>query len=431
MNNSLTEQPRVPLHQWNAARRKHPGLFNQYDVALFAELRAAKRPEKDTRSIEQKMTDQAIVQAAHSAVQETPGINSQTEMEKAVRIAYGSSGSLDDKHIMALAMLCWELKLSPNPALGHVWMIPNGKDKSTGKDKVIIMPGVYGLINLARRDHEFILREPRLMTDDERTKNGLEPGDVGVICPIIDMRQARPLAELAKAGLPVRLEDAEQYGIGIWKKNVKRWDKETRSWVNKEDNVWQGGTPFLTARKRAIAAALKLLGLNSGVGLLPDLERYGFKYSAYEGAYVTAGTEDEQPDFAALLEDEYQAQLTDGVPLEETPPMVVETTNINGTPRPYAPEMLQEKFNSRVGDRSGERLMNPDLFLTHFGDVTDTPDEARRFILAISGKGKLSDLLQQEGNVLLAMLKDKDAARKEIADYLAWIDAQTPAEPVH
>lgn len=421
MNVSLTEQPRVPLHQWTAARRLYPNLFDRYDKALFAELRAAKRPELDKRSIEQKMNDKAVVQAVHSAVQEIPGINSQAEMEKAVRIAYGSNGTLDDKHIMALAMLCWELKLSPNPALGHVWMIPVGRDKTTGKDKVIIMPGIYGLINLARRDHEFILREPRSMTDDEHAQNGLEPGDVGVICPIIDMRQARPLTELAKAGLPVRLEDAEQYGIGIWKKNVKRWDREMRTWVNKEDNVWQGGTPFLTARKRAIAAALKLLGLNSGVGLLPNLEAYGFKYNAYEGAYVT---EDEQTDFSAQLE-------FDGIPFEEIPPVdmpsgVIESSDIS---RPYPPELLQSKFEERrmkialnLGAHAHHLLTVAQIetLQGHFTDLC-APDDATRFMLALTGRGKMSDLEVCDMGTFSKMLEDRAAAKKEIVDFLAWI----------
>lgn len=323
---TTTVQPQgekfIPLHQWNALKRNRPDLdLDAYNRALSNERRARKQ---DQRSVEQQMTDKALIQKVDAAI-ETPGINTKDDMIKAVRVAYGGNGSMTDTHINALALLCWELGLSPNPALGHVWIIPNGKDKDTGKEKVIIMTGIYGLVNLARRDHDFILRDARAMTDEERAKYGLNDGDVGVICPIIDMRQGRAIAELAKAGLPVTLADAEQHGIGIWRKEVKRWNKYDKKWELKEDNVWQGGTPFLTARKRAIANALKLLGLNSGVGRMPDLTPYGMQFDPIDNAYLPADVPAKQ-DLSDILEAEFNQQLEAEIDLESNAPSVEDTS---------------------------------------------------------------------------------------------------------
>lgn len=143
-------------------------------------------------------------------------------------------------------------------------------------------------------------------------------------------------------------------------------------------------------------------------------------------ARVTGGTPmPQQTDEEAALS-LVNEMVSEGKPPVSPPkPKPAET---NGTPRPYAPGVLTEKFNARRGDPAGVRLMNADLFLNNFADVTDSPNDARRFVLAITGKTSLSNLTQQEANALAAMLKDKAAASVEIRDYLAALpvpEAQT------
>lgn len=140
-------------------------------------------------------------------------------------------------------------------------------------------------------------------------------------------------------------------------------------------------------------------------------------------ARVTGGATELQPTDEEAAQSLVNEMVAEAAKPVIPPPPRSKPAEPNGTPRPYSPEVLIEKFNARRGDPAGVRLMNADLFLNNFVDVTDTPDEAKRFVLVITGKDALGNLTQQEANALLAMLKDKDAARKEIADFLATLPA--------
>lgn len=255
---------------------------------------------------EQQMSDLVVVQDGDTKL-ETTGIQNKAAMIKAVRTAYNDK---PDHIIMATALVCWELRLSPNPSLGHVWIFPNKKGGH------IVMIGVYGLINLARRDHEFLLRTPRDFTEEERMAHELTKGDVGIVYPVVDMRQARAAHELKAMGFGLSIEDVTYNGIGIWQRGGRVLQGKDGPYTTKDDNIWQTGTARLVAQKRALAHALRQLGLNSGVGMLPDLSKDipGASYSQDMGAYVfddtqPIETEGEFDHQAADLRAAYEEQI--------------------------------------------------------------------------------------------------------------------------
>lgn len=123
-------------------------------------------------------------------------------------------------------------------------------------------------------------------------------------------------------------------------------------------------------------------------------------------------------------------ELTDMSPVDLPKP-------VNGTPRPYAPEVLQVKFEETLahitkkqGVRAHDNLTASQIEILQgaFSDLCD-PDDATRFILTLTGREKLANLEACEMGTFHKMLEDRDAARKEITDYLSWIDTQTPEPP--
>lgn len=151
------------------------------------------------------------------------------------------------------------------------------------------------------------------------------------------------------------------------------------------------------------------------------------------GATIPQQTDEEA---ARSLADEMAVETAKPV---ISPPPKHKPAEPNGTPRPYAPDMLQTKFEETlalIAKKQGARA-HDNLSVTQiealqgaFSDLCD-PENATRFVLALTGREKLTNLEACEMGTLHKMLEDQDAARKEITDYLAWIDAQTPAEPVH
>lgn len=156
-------------------------------------------------------------------------------------------------------------------------------------------------------------------------------------------------------------------------------------------------------------------------------------------ARVTGGTTESQP-----TDEEAAQSLADEMAVEAARPVIPpppqrKPAEPNGTPRPYPPDMLQTKFEETlalIAKKQGARahdvlsVTQIDALQGAFSDLCD-PENATRFVLALTGREKLTNLEACEMGTLHKMLEDQDAARKEITDYLAWIDAQTPAEPVH
>lgn len=307
--------------------------------------------KEDTRTEFEIMADNALQQTGKELVKsQEVGIQTKDDMMKAVKVAYSAGrNQLSETQIAAVALLCWELGLSPNPGLGHVYGFPS-------KNGFTVTVGIYGLINLARRDHEFILKDARDMTDEERKQNGLKPADVGVMVGLIDMREARNAGELAKLGVAVNINDLYHWVPGIWYSEVNRKNKETGQWeIGPEDvpNTW---TPRMVAEKRGVRNALKRLGLNTNVGKLPDLK--GYRYDVEVDSYVEEPQqiEDSAPPAApegteAPVEAQFEELLTSQVQAEqERESVVIEQSEGDQA----APELTEPEVKAETAPEASE-----------------------------------------------------------------------------
>lgn len=246
--------------------------------ALLAEL---SQPERlaERRLKMQEETSKALVQV-NGGVPAT-----YEEAYEIAQMIYGSTG-VNAALMKATAILAQTLGLSINPALGHIHLFEGTPKSVNGRwEKTYIASiGIYGLIVMARRAHRFIVRDPRPMTQEERERFRLEPGDAGAMAGIIDMREVdelMPLIKMTGANFDQALETLTHWYDARWIKAIKKKDGSTR-----EDNVWQGGSPQATANKRALAKAIKNLGLDGEIAKLPKLDGVVFDHTV--GGYVLA-----------------------------------------------------------------------------------------------------------------------------------------------
>lgn len=395
-----------------------------YDAARLREFAAVKgklganrnyrrltdtEPEKpkDTRSFEEKMSDKAIVATGDNLINLAER-RTKDEYLRAVQVAYTAGREqLTPVQQNAVALVAWSMGLDPSPAMGHVYAWNDFQGFH-------IYIGYQAWIFKARAIGRQFVYTTRVMTPEEQIGHGIKNGDIGAICELYDAENA---AMWKGMGLPPK----PIVGVGVWQKNIP-----TKSGGTKQDNVPNGRTPLWVAEKRAITDALKHLGLGFGQMTIQPID--GMQWDNAQGQYVAGAGELAKPPEGMVLDGEYTAEGGEGFanepPAEQPETSPRQPAEPNGTPRPYPPATLIEKFNARRGDPAGVRLMNAELLLGDFAGIAE-PEEAERFIKALTGK-KLIDLTEQEGKVIKAMLKDTESAKKEIADFLA---AQPETEP--
>lgn len=410
-----------------------------YDAARLREFAAVKgklganrnyrrltdtEPEKpkDTRSFEEKMSDKAIVATGDNLINLAER-RTKDEYLRAVQVAYTAGREqLTPVQQNAVALVAWSMGLDPSPAMGHVYAWNDFQGFH-------IYIGYQAWIFKARAIGRQFVYTTRVMTPEEQIGHGIKNGDIGAICELYDAENA---AMWKGMGLPPK----PIVGVGVWQKNIP-----TKSGGTKQDNVPNGRTPLWVAEKRAITDALKHLGLGFGQMTIQPID--GMQWDNAQGQYVAGAGELAKPPEGMVLDGEYTAEGGEGFanepPAEQPETSPRQPAEPNGTPRPYPPDMLQTKFEETlalIAKKQGARahdvlsVTQIDALQGAFSDLCD-PENATRFVLALTGREKLTNLEACEMGTLHKMLEDQDAARKEITDYLAWIDAQTPAEPVH
>jgi hypothetical protein len=247
------EEYEAALHRQAAHARRGLGDYGaprRMGVELVPQI-------KDTRTEEEKMSDKAIVAQGKALANQW---DSEDQVRNAVVAAYaGGNRGLSLAQINAVTKLAWLMQLDPSPGVGHLY-------PCTFKGVFTVIIGYQGYLYKAQQQHEFYYNPPREMTPEERELHGLEPGDVGAVCELIEMKRARWAKEL---GMPVPLIR----GTSVWKKKA-RYDDKDKEW--KSDNVPQSRSPFWVAGKNAVKDAIRQLGLGFGSFQIPTIS--GFEY---------------------------------------------------------------------------------------------------------------------------------------------------------
>jgi hypothetical protein len=261
------------------AQEQHPDFdWKRYGESLTRESSAARRslgddrgsrrlgttsipPEKDTRTEIEKMTDKAIVQQGKALTQ--AAWESEDQVRQAVIAAYRAGNvSLNEYQVKAVAAVAYSMQLDPSPGVGHLYAWFE-------RGALTIAIGYQGYMFKAKQQHEFYIQDTRAMTAEERSLHGLNPGDVGAICELIDMRQARMAKEIGTKVPVIR-------GSAVWRKEVRYFDKKSNSWKTRSDNVPSGRSPFWVASKNATKDAIRQLGIGFGSMVIPTVPGYAY-----------------------------------------------------------------------------------------------------------------------------------------------------------
>lgn len=272
LTRTQTAQQRFPSWDWQkfeTAQSREAALARAALAGSGSRrLGTVSQPLQDTRTEEEKMNDKALVKQGEALIQ-TANFGTMEQVQMLVIAAYGST--LTAAQINAMTAICFTMGLDPSPAVGHVYAYTDSK----GVFRIVI--GYQGYIQKAREQHEFIMYPPRPMTDDERYRHGLRDDQLGAICEVVNMREARMAQSV---GLPI----PRIVGSAVWNSLITWYDKSTSKTKSRPADVPNGRTGQWVAEKSALKDALRKLGLSFGSFNIPQVN--GFNYDAETDSFT-------------------------------------------------------------------------------------------------------------------------------------------------
>lgn len=174
------------------------------------------------------------------------------DYEHDVQVAYAQKyGELQRR---AIAQIAWHFKLNPNPGLDLLYVWPQD-------GKLMIHISYKAWLAMALRYKKFV-HSYRRLSDDEAAKRGnVNPGDIVVLCEVIDFDTVEKLSKLKALGMDIDLND-DKYkvvGVGVWRKGDQTPKGRDAEWV---------------AMKRATKDAMSRLIAASFNLQMPDVPGY-------------------------------------------------------------------------------------------------------------------------------------------------------------
>lgn len=150
-------------------------------------------------------------------------IRTYEDYEHDVLVAYGQK--YGDLQRRAIAQIAWHYKLNPNPGLDLLYVWPQD-------GKLVIHLSYKAWLAMALRYKKFV-HSYRRLSDDDAAKRGANPGDIVVLCEVIDFDTIEKLSQLKTLGMNINLDD-DKYkviGVGVWKKGDQTPKGRDAEWV--------------------------------------------------------------------------------------------------------------------------------------------------------------------------------------------------------